>query len=169
MPTKQPQLGSLAIQAPQSPQTVHVQPGTCHDLSAFKEILREYRRLDDTITMRLNRANAAMRDSDRVDNSSENIQDRACLNVWRELVGLVHPLVTKAVVHESSGNWKRRTTLVEYCVLVMDESLKEKRSVVEEETLDNATKRKIQGHIIEEQVKGETSVHKYIMSSKWNP
>lgn len=51
------------------------------------EILREYRRLDDTITMRLNRANAAMRDRDRLEDSGGNIQNVACLNVWRELVG----------------------------------------------------------------------------------
>ncbi|KAG6861606.1 hypothetical protein C0995_014513 [Termitomyces sp. Mi166 len=52
-----------------------------------------------------------------------------------------------------SGNWKRRTELVDYCVRVVDQSLKEKRSVVEDGTQDSATKRKMQGHIFEEQVK----------------
>ncbi|KAG6821284.1 hypothetical protein H0H93_002394, partial [Arthromyces matolae] len=50
-------------------------------------------------------------------------------------------------------NWKRRTELVEYCVHVVDQSLNEKRSVVEDETLDSKAKRKVQGHIYEEQVK----------------
>ena len=37
MPSKQPQLGSLAIQAPSlTPKTVHVSPSTCHDVSVFK-------------------------------------------------------------------------------------------------------------------------------------
>lgn len=37
MPSKQPQLGSLAIQAPTlTPKTVHVSSSTCHDVSAFK-------------------------------------------------------------------------------------------------------------------------------------
>ncbi len=37
MAPKQPELGSLAIQAPSlAPQTVHVSPSTCHDLSVFK-------------------------------------------------------------------------------------------------------------------------------------
>ncbi|KAG6900975.1 hypothetical protein C0993_004413 [Termitomyces sp. T159_Od127] len=54
-----------------------------------------------------------------------------------------------------SGNWKRRTELVEYCVRVVDQSLNEKRSMVEDETQDNVTKRKLQGRIIEEQVKVE--------------
>lgn len=108
LPSKQPQLGSLAIQAPTHPQIVHVSPSTCHDLSLFKgntilafrfslnmsqilpsEILREYRRLDDTITMRLNRANATMRDQERMRDSTGNgnVQEQACLSMWRELVG----------------------------------------------------------------------------------
>lgn len=108
VPSKQPQLGSLAIQAPEHPQIVHVSPSTCHDLSLFKgntirafgfssymsqflllEILREYRRLDDTITMRLNRANATMRDQERMRDSTGrgNVQEQACLSMWRELVG----------------------------------------------------------------------------------
>ncbi|KAG6817398.1 hypothetical protein H0H87_009042 [Tephrocybe sp. NHM501043] len=74
-----------------------------------------------------------MRDSDRINDSSTNIQDRACLNVWREL-------------------------LIDYCVLVVDQSLDEKRSVVEDETQDKATKRKVQGHIFAEQVK-RSQVH----------
>lgn len=37
MPPKQPTLGSLAVQAPSlTPQTVHVTPSTCHNLSTFK-------------------------------------------------------------------------------------------------------------------------------------
>lgn len=142
MPPRQPSLGSLAIQAPQSPQVVHVSPSTCHDLSLFKEILREYRRLDDTITMRLNRANAAVRDSDRSHSSTKNIQEQACSNVWRELV----------------GNWKRRTELVGYCVRVVDQSLAEKQSVLEDDGEDAAAKRKAQGQIYAEQVK-RTQIH----------
>jgi len=53
------------------------------------EILREYRKLDDTITMRLNRANAAMRDQERTQDGlgGENVQNQACAYIWRELVG----------------------------------------------------------------------------------
>jgi len=114
-----PKLGSIALQNP-SPhlQTVHVSPSTCQDLSLFKgmllhaayrvtcslsetDILREYRRLDDTIIMRLNRANAAMRDQQREHNkgSRENVQNQACAYLWHELVGkdesgLVHWALT---------------------------------------------------------------------------
>lgn len=53
------------------------------------DILREYRRLDDTITMRLNRANATARDRQRERESGAqgNVQSQACAYLWRELVG----------------------------------------------------------------------------------
>ncbi|KAG5646564.1 hypothetical protein DXG03_002867 [Asterophora parasitica] len=82
-----------------------------------------------------------MRDSDRINDSTVNIQDQACLNIWRELV----------------GNWRRRTELVEYCVLAVDQSLTEKRSIVEDEGQDAKAKRKAQAQIYEEQVKARIS------------
>ncbi|KAF9534338.1 caffeine-induced death protein 2-domain-containing protein [Crepidotus variabilis] len=138
MPMKQ--LGSLAVHAPSlTPQTIQITPSTCHDLSLFKDILKEYRKLDDTIVMRLNRANARMRDQDRVQTLNENqtLQDQACDHIWRELV----------------ANWKRRTQLVGYCVDVMDQSLIEKRSHLDEGTQSPAARRKTQGEIYEEEVK----------------
>lgn len=139
LPGKQPQLGSLAIQAPVHPHVVHVSPSTCHDLSLFKEILREYRRLDDTITMRLNRANATMRDQDRLRDTTDSgiVQEQACLSVWRELV----------------GNWTRRTKLVEYCAYVVDQSLTDQRNAIEGQTEDPAEQRKNQAKMFENEVK----------------
>ena len=111
MPTRHPNLGTLGFQAP-STQTVHVSSSTCHNLSVFKgvyscsfllsflgkawethsipiDILREYRRLDDTILMRLNRANAVVRDHERMhrETGGGSVQDQACASLWRELVG----------------------------------------------------------------------------------
>ncbi|KXN86261.1 Coiled-coil domain-containing protein 58 [Leucoagaricus sp. SymC.cos] len=131
-------LGSLALQGPSpNSQTVHVSPSTCQDLSLFKDILREYRRLDDTIAMRLNRANATMRDQQREHNSSgESVQNQACAYLWRELV----------------ENWKRRTQLVEYCSAVVDQPMKEKREALEK-TDDPREQRKIQSAIFAAQVK----------------
>ncbi|KAF9462637.1 caffeine-induced death protein 2-domain-containing protein [Collybia nuda] len=138
--TKRPQLGSLAIQEPVNPpQVVHVSPATCHDLSLFKDILKEYRRLDDTIVMRLNRANATMRDQERLQDhiNTTNVQEQACLNMWRELV----------------GNWNRRSQLVEYCAFVVDQSLAEKRKALEEQSTDPVTQRKIQATVFADGVK----------------
>jgi len=141
MPTRQPLLGSLAIQAPSSPQTIHVSPSTCHNLSVFKDILKEYRRLDDTIIMRLNRANATVRDQERIRRGGRagTVQDQACESLWRELV----------------GNWKRRTELLEYCTTVVDQALIEKRRTLEGQAeLEDATSRsKIQGAVFEDEVK----------------
>lgn len=87
--SKSPPLGSLAVQAPSlHPQLVHVSPATCHNLSLFKDLLREYRRLDDTINMRLNRTNAQFRDRDREGKSKGNVQDETCMYIWQSLVGM---------------------------------------------------------------------------------
>ncbi|KAF8974577.1 caffeine-induced death protein 2-domain-containing protein [Flammula alnicola] len=140
MAPNQPQLGSLAVQGPSlKPQTIHVSPTTCQDLSLFKDILKEYRRLDDTIVMRLNRANASMRDKDRIQGLSggSTLQDQACEYIWRELV----------------ANWKRRTQLVEYCVSVVDQSITEKRTSLEDQSQDPASQRKTQGQIYADEVK----------------
>ncbi|KAI6105592.1 hypothetical protein F5141DRAFT_1124778 [Pisolithus sp. B1] len=104
-----PLLGSLAVQAPSlAPQLVYVSPATCHNLSLFKDLLREYRRLDDTITMRLN-----------------------------QLV----------------ENWKRRTEIVDYCVDVVDQSMNEKRRVLEGQHGDARAQRKAQADLFAEEVK----------------
>ena len=101
-----PVLGSLAIQAPTPTHTVHVSPQTCHNISLFKgpvclrsktrylasyksaDLMKEYRKLDDSITMRLNRTAAQFRDLERTGSSGKgSVQDQACLHLWRELVG----------------------------------------------------------------------------------
>ncbi|KAH9918210.1 caffeine-induced death protein 2-domain-containing protein [Epithele typhae] len=108
MPSHPPQLGSLAIQAPsQAPRTVHVSPATCHDISAFKELMVQYRRLDDTITMRLNRTTAQYRDRERAGQPGRggDAEAQACAHVWRELV----------------ANWARRQEIVRYCTAVVEE------------------------------------------------
>ncbi|KZT74268.1 hypothetical protein DAEQUDRAFT_682020 [Daedalea quercina L-15889] len=139
MPPQQPQLGSLAIQAPLlAPKTVHVSASTCHDLSLFKDLLKEYRRLDDTITMRLNRTTAQFRDRDRHGLGGRGtVEDEACIQIWRELV----------------ANWKRRTEIVDYCVGVVDQSMESKRMAIDAETENPAAQRRIQGALYAEEVK----------------
>jgi len=140
MSPKQPILGSLAVQGPSlNPQKIHVSPTTCQDLSLFKDILKEYRRLDDTIAMRLNRANATMRDQDRIHGlrQGSSLQDEACEYIWRELV----------------GNWKRRTQLIEYCIAVVDQSLAEKRGALEGHEQAPPNRRISEGAIYEDEVK----------------
>ncbi|KAI9467073.1 caffeine-induced death protein 2-domain-containing protein [Lactarius psammicola] len=107
-PRTTPALGSLAIQShSQSSQLVRVSPATCHNLSLFKELLKEYRKLDDTVTMRINRTTAQFRDRDRIGASGKgSVQEQACSYLWQELV----------------ENWKRRTELINYCVEITNET-----------------------------------------------
>ncbi|KAF5331642.1 hypothetical protein D9611_007679 [Ephemerocybe angulata] len=140
MSNRNSQLGTLALQAPSTkPHVVHVTSSTCLNLSLFKDILKEYRRLDDAIVMRLNRANAMARDQERGqghDERTENAQSKACLSVWMEL----------------TENWKRRTKLVDYCISVVDHNLDEKHTALKEQTEDAALQRKTKSAIYEDEV-----------------
>jgi len=130
---------SLASQIPSQTQTIRVSPSTCHNLSLFKDILKEYRRLDDTIIMRLNRANATVRDQERSHRGSGGgtVQDQACASLWRELI----------------GHWKRRSELLEYCTTVVDQALIEKRKTLEDQAQNPTSRREIQGAVFQDEVK----------------
>ncbi|PBL02530.1 hypothetical protein ARMGADRAFT_913437 [Armillaria gallica] len=147
MSSSKSQLGSLGIQAPVlNPQIVHVSATTCNDMSLFKDLLREYRKLDDTITMRLNRANAVMRDRAREQSGRSGqgtVQDQACSYLWQELM----------------ANWSRRTQLVEYCVDVVDKSLQDKKDIVQNDASSPAEQRKAQAEMYTDQVK-RTQIHR---------
>jgi len=138
MVSKHPPLGSLAVQAPSlTPQIVHVSPTTCHNLSLFKDLLREYRRLDDTINMRLNRTNAQFRDREREGKVKGNVQDEACMYLWKSLV----------------ENWKRRTEIISYCVGVVDKSMDDKRQSIKDQTGDPTAQRRTQAALFSDEVK----------------
>lgn len=109
--------------------------------------------------MRLNRANAAVRDQQRERDSAqrENVQNQACANLWRELVGESHMgfIIFRDTEHLGRGteNWKRRTQLVEYCTAVVDQPLNEKRAALQEQGNNPTQRRKIQAEIFEDEVK----------------
>jgi hypothetical protein len=116
----------------------------------FKDLLKEYRRLDDTITMRLNRTNAQFRDRDRAGTSSKgNIQDQACAYVWKELV----------------ENWKRRTEMINYCVDIVDQSMDGKRKSLTSEEGDARAERKAQAVMFADEVK-RNQVHNELAVEK---
>ena len=52
------------------------------------DLLKEYRKLDDTITMRLNRTTAQFRDRNRLGMGDRgDIDDLVCAQIWKELNG----------------------------------------------------------------------------------
>ncbi|KAJ7498935.1 caffeine-induced death protein 2-domain-containing protein [Mycena latifolia] len=122
-----PVLGSLSLQSPSpATQIVSVSHSTCLEMSSFKDLLREYRKLDDSITVRLNRETAMVRDQERISGrpGKGSVQDQACANLWQELV----------------SNWNRRRQLIEYCVDVVDRSKEEKQKAAQAE--EDPTKRR---------------------------
>lgn len=53
------------------------------------ELMREYRKVDDNVTMRLNRTVAQFRDRDRMSSgsvTSRRPEDEACAYFWMDLV-----------------------------------------------------------------------------------
>lgn len=75
------------------------------------ELLKEYRKLDDAVTTRINRTTAQFRDRDRLGASGKgSVQEQACAYLWKELVGArgQNPIITRRldVLHgrKSTGN-----------------------------------------------------------------
>ncbi|KAJ7129690.1 caffeine-induced death protein 2-domain-containing protein [Mycena epipterygia] len=134
-----PVLGSLSLQSPSpTTQIVSVSRSTCLDISSFKDLLREYRKLDDSIVIRLNRENAMVRDQERISGRAGKgtVQDQACANLWQELV----------------SNWKRRQQIIEYCVDVVDRSKEEKQMAAQAEE-DSRRRRAIEAAVFSDDVK----------------
>ncbi|CAG7848546.1 SubName: Full=Uncharacterized protein {ECO:0000313/EMBL:CCA66543.1} [Serendipita indica DSM 11827] len=132
-----PVLGTAALQNPAT-QRLNITKSTCTDFSVFKDVMREYRRLDDTITMRMNRNGALFRDSARTSGSrtsasssyaTSNDDSEACLYFWKQLVGVL--LLSSGVTSTNHlagrpANWKARSEIIDYCVEVLDTRLEEK-------------------------------------------
>ena len=52
--------------------------------------MNEYRKLDDAISMRMNRTTAQFRDRDREGSAGKgSVQEQACEYLWRDLVGML--------------------------------------------------------------------------------
>lgn len=119
--------------------------------------MKEYRRLDDTITMRLNRTNAQFRDRDRQGlGGGGNVEEQACAQIWRELMGTFgHEMLPlpRCIDSFSVANWKRRTEIINYCVGVVDQSMDEKRRSLDTEGNDPTQQRRTQGALYAEDVK----------------
>jgi hypothetical protein len=62
------------------------------------ELLKEYRKVDDAVTTRINRTTAQFRDRDRLGASGKgSVQEQACAYLWKELVGArgQNPIITR--------------------------------------------------------------------------
>ena len=57
------------------------------NLPWFLDIMREYRKVDDGITMQMNRNGARFRDRTREGRSLSGSEEESCAYFWKELVG----------------------------------------------------------------------------------
>lgn len=106
--------------------------------------------------MRLNRANSAVGDHERIhrETGGGTVQDRACASLWRELVGTSFDRWLEFdYLSLELGNWKRRTELLEFCTTVVDQALIEKQSALEGQAQNPTSRRKVQGALFEDEVK----------------
>lgn len=53
----------------------------------------------------------------------------------------------------SAENWRRRTEIINYCVDVVDQSMSEKQKQLDNQDMDPAQQRKVQGALYAEEVK----------------
>lgn len=128
--------------------------------------MNQYRKLDDTIIVSLNRANAQFRDLERAGVGKGSVQDQACAHLWKDLVG-GHTIgsgdVLRRLTRFFAENWKRRTEIVDYCVNVVERSLEDKQMSLDSSDSNPAVQRKIQGTLYAETVKARIP---FIRSSK---
>ncbi|WVR04555.1 hypothetical protein IAU60_001562 [Kwoniella sp. DSM 27419] len=97
------------------PKQVTVTAETCYNLSVFREIVRQYRKLDDQIIIRLNRAQAQLRDQDRIgqgsgEGSSSGVE-AMCFRLWNEMM----------------AGWAHRQTLLSFCTTTVQSSVDDKK------------------------------------------
>ncbi|KAK1926500.1 caffeine-induced death protein 2-domain-containing protein [Papiliotrema laurentii] len=94
------------------PRQLTISAETCFNLSLFKETVRQYRKLDDQIITRLNRAQAQLRDQSRTASSSNSKGvEGMCLGLWEEMM----------------AGWAHRQTMLSYCLNIVGQSVESKK------------------------------------------
>ncbi|KAK4689833.1 hypothetical protein P7C73_g296, partial [Tremellales sp. Uapishka_1] len=64
------------------PSTITISSETCYNLAMIKQ----YRKLDDQVIIRLNRAQAQLRDQSRIAKTSSDGNAAMCLTIWNEIM-----------------------------------------------------------------------------------
>ncbi|CAD6582379.1 MAG: hypothetical protein TREMPRED_003269 [Tremellales sp. Tagirdzhanova-0007] len=107
------------------PRQVTISAETCFNLSLFRDMVKQYRRLDDQIITRLNRASAQLRDQSRLSHPGPSSWTRGssareetsegaegmCFRMWGEMM----------------AGWAHRQTLLSFCLQTLESSLDSKR------------------------------------------
>mgnify|MGYP001559437197 CR=1 FL=1 len=89
--------------------TPSLTPSLCQNLTLFKSLLRTSRAVDDSIILRLNRADALSRRA--AEGRAAGVGERECEGFWRELL----------------GKWEERGAMLGYCEGLASGQVKEMR------------------------------------------
>ncbi|KAL1408964.1 hypothetical protein Q8F55_005781 [Vanrija albida] len=92
------------------PRELTVSAETCFNLTVFRDVVRQYRKLDDQVVTRLNRAQAQLRDEARVGKGGSS--EGMCAKMWTEMI----------------SGWTHRQTLLTYCIGTVEGSMAAKRA-----------------------------------------
>lgn len=96
-PVPSPLLGTAYLSQQPSSSTPSLTPTLCQNLTLFKSLLRTSRAVDDSIILRLNRADALSRRA--AEGRAAGVGERECEGFWRELL----------------GKWEERGAMLGYC------------------------------------------------------
>lgn len=92
-------------------------------------MVKQYRKLDDQIITRLNRAQAQYRDQSRIASSSKvqgSGNEQMCSTLWFEMMCKL-PLCFFVELTEHAAGWAHRQTLLSYCIGTVKASAEDKR------------------------------------------
>lgn len=128
------QLGSSSLLKPLTPpQVSNLTPSTCLAISEFKDLLRQYRQLDDGITTRLNRSFARSRALGQSTSpsllSSSKMNSASSMDLGTSTYGTPAPGACAAFWRELVDVWIGREEVVRFCIQVADQASSPTRSV----------------------------------------
>ncbi|GAC96931.1 caffeine-induced death protein Cid2 [Pseudozyma hubeiensis SY62] len=127
------QLGSSSLLKPLTPpQVSNLTPSTCLAISEFKDLLRQYRQLDDGITTRLNRSFARSRALGQSTSpsllSSSKMNSASSMDLGTSTYGTPAPGACAAFWRELVDVWIGREEVVRFCIQVADQASNPTRS-----------------------------------------
>lgn len=120
-------LGSSSVLKPLTPPNVsNLTPSTCLAIGEFKELVRQYRQLDDGITTRLNRSFARSRALGQSTSpsllSSSNMTSASSSDLGTSTYATPAPGACAAFWRELVDVWIGREEVVRFCIKVADQN-----------------------------------------------
>lgn len=135
-------LGSSSVLKPLTPPNVsNLTPSTCLAIGEFKELLRQYRQLDDGITTRLNRSFARSRALGQSTSpsllSSSSMTSASSADLGTSTYATPAPGACAAFWRELVDVWIGREQVVRFCIKVVDQNSRPSQSLASQTQTQN--------------------------------